>query len=70
MLTCLFHLCTCIPNARAPYAAKGFDLNQQDYYGALTAMDAQIGRLRAMLRARDIADNTVLFFTSGKAIQG
>ena len=47
---------------RAQYAAK-FDANEADYYGALTAMDAQIGRIRAMLRDRGVADDTLLVRT-------
>ena len=32
--------------------------------GALTAMDAQIGRIRAMLRARGIEKDTLLTYTA------
>ena len=41
-----------------------FDENKQHYYGAITAMDEQIGRLRKELRGLGIEQNTVLFFTS------
>jgi len=41
-----------------------FDENKQHYYGAITAMDEQIGRLRKELRRLGIENNTVLFFTS------
>lgn len=40
------------------------DKEKRHYYGAITAMDEQIGRLRSDLEALDIADNTVIFFTS------
>lgn len=43
---------------------KQYDLNHQDYYGALTAMDAAIGRLRAALVQQGIADNTLVAFTA------
>lgn len=37
---------------------------KQNYYGAITAMDEQIGRLRTELRQLGIAGNTIIFFTS------
>jgi arylsulfatase A-like enzyme len=37
---------------------------QRHLYGCITAMDEQIGRLREHLRAKGIADNTVLLFCS------
>ena len=55
---------------REPYAAAGLDANAQDYYGALTAMDAQIGRLRATLRQRGIADDTFLLYTADNGPEG
>lgn len=44
--------------------------DQQHYYGALTAMDQQIGRLRAHLRELQIEKNTILFFTSDNGPEG
>lgn len=41
-----------------------YSLNEQDYYGSLTAVDEQIGRLRAFLRAAGVANNTLLALTS------
>lgn len=41
-----------------------FDEERQDYYGCITAMDEQIGRLRKRLRELGIEKNTVLFFCS------
>ncbi|MCP4978060.1 MAG: sulfatase-like hydrolase/transferase [Maribacter sp.] len=40
------------------------DLQKQIYYGTLTAMDEQIGRLWSKLEAMDIQENTVIFFCS------
>jgi arylsulfatase A-like enzyme len=37
---------------------------QQDFWGSLSAMDAQIGRCRAILRRLGVADNTLVWFTS------
>ena len=50
------------PAYRALYPKNG--AAKQNYYGAITAMDEQIGRLRDELRSLGVADNTVLFFTS------
>ena len=46
--------------------------HEQHYYGCLTAMDEQIGRLRAELKSLGAADNTMLWFCSdnGPARQG
>lgn len=45
---------------RARYA--NLTLNEQDYYGAIEAMDAQIGRIRALLRELNVADDTIMWF--------
>jgi arylsulfatase A-like enzyme/lysophospholipase L1-like esterase len=37
---------------------------ERTYYGAVSAMDREIGRLRSALKEAGIADNTVLWFTS------
>ncbi len=50
------------PEFRALYPT--FDMNHQDYYGALSAMDAQVGRIRRALRRWGVADNTFLALTS------
>lgn len=54
---------------RGRYASK-YDENQADYYGALTAMDGQIGRLRSLLRTMGIADDTVLVYTADNVSTG
>lgn len=56
------------PEYRKRYAKHG--TAKQDYYGAITAMDEQIGRLRAELRKLNIADNTLIFFTSDNGPSG
>ena len=38
--------------------------DQQEYYGVITAMDEQVGRLRSKLKNLNIADNTLVFYTS------
>lgn len=50
------------PKYRAMYA--DFTEAQQHYYGCITAMDEQVGRLRDKLRELKIEKDTVLFFCS------
>jgi arylsulfatase A-like enzyme/N-acetylneuraminic acid mutarotase len=47
---------------RVPYADQ--PMQAQHWYGATTAMDRQVGRLRKYLRDRGLADNTILWFCS------
>jgi len=44
--------------------------DKQHYYGAITAMDEQIGRLRAKLETLGIADDTLLWFCSDNGPEG
>ncbi|SDM05413.1 sulfatase-like hydrolase/transferase [Kriegella aquimaris] len=53
---------------RKPYAELSED--QQHYYGVISAMDEQVGRLRNKLKALGIAENTVLFYTSDNGPEG
>ncbi len=49
----------------------GIDLEaQKHYYGCLTAMDEQMGRLRRELREMRVAENTLLLFTSDNGPEG
>lgn len=50
------------PEHRAPY--HEFPEAEQHYYGCLTAMDEQIGRLRDRLADLGVADDTMVWFTS------
>jgi len=43
---------------------KGESFFDRTYYGAVSAMDREIGRLRGRLKDSGLADNTVLWFTS------
>jgi arylsulfatase A-like enzyme len=40
------------------------DIRAQHYYGAISAMDEQIGRFRSFLRTDGVADNTIVWFKS------
>lgn len=53
---------------RKPYIDLSED--QQHYYGVISAMDDQVGRLRDKLKALGIAQNTVLFYTSDNGPEG
>lgn len=47
------------------YAYKdAFGQSAGDYLGTITQADVQIGRLRALLRANNVADNTMLWYTT------
>lgn len=56
------------PRHRAMY--KGFSEGEQHYYGCITAMDEQIGRLRRELRELGIADNSMIWFCSDNGPEG
>jgi len=58
--------------AGAKYLKMYSDLVQSKahYYGCITAMDAQIGRLRKELRNFGAADNTMLWFCSDNGPEG
>lgn len=54
------------------YLARHADLTegQQHYFGVLEAMDEQVGRLRAFLSERGLADDTLLWFCSDNGPEG
>ncbi len=56
------------PEHAALYADQ--DLHARNYYGCITAMDAQVGRLRGELEALGIADDTMLWFCSDNGPEG
>lgn len=49
---------------------KNLSEDKQHYYGCISAMDEQVGRLRHELRKMKIEDNTILFFTSDNGPAG
>jgi len=52
------------PETRAIYAAKGMTENEQDYWGTITQIDAQVGRLRQLVDDLGVADNTWISITA------
>ena len=49
---------------------SGFDENHQHYYGCVSDMDEQIGRLRNVLMQLKVHENTIVFFTSDNGPAG
>jgi arylsulfatase A-like enzyme len=49
---------------------KGLTEAEQHYYGCITAMDHEIGRLRSALRELGVARNTMLWFCSDNGPEG
>jgi arylsulfatase A-like enzyme len=47
-----------------------FDEWQLNYFGALSSVDEQVGRLRAELRRLEVADDTILLFCSDNGPEG
>jgi arylsulfatase A-like enzyme len=43
---------------------------EQHYYGCITALDEQVGRLRAELKELGVADNTLFWFVSDNGPEG
>jgi len=56
------------PKYRKIYSQYSED--EQHYYGCITALDEQIGRLRSQLRQLGIADNTMFWFCSDNGPEG
>lgn len=56
------------PQYRKIYSQYSED--QQHYYGCITALDEQVGRLRNQLRKLKIADNTMFWFCSDNGPEG
>ncbi|MBN2313910.1 MAG: sulfatase-like hydrolase/transferase, partial [Sedimentisphaerales bacterium] len=56
------------PKYRALYSQYSED--EQHYYGCITALDEQVGRLRQELRNLGVSDNTMLWFCSDNGPEG
>jgi arylsulfatase len=56
------------PKHAAIYSA--YESFHKNYYGSVTAMDEQIGRLRAVLKKARVADNTMVWFCSDNGPEG
>jgi arylsulfatase A-like enzyme len=58
-----------LPVVSAPPYTDGYTENK-DYYGCITAMDEQMGRLRKELKELGVADNTMIWFCSDNGPEG
>jgi arylsulfatase A-like enzyme len=58
-----------LPVVSAPPYTDGYS-KHVDYYGCMTAMDEQVGRLRAGLLELGLAENTMLWFCSDNGPEG
>ncbi len=58
-----------LPVVSAPPYTDGYT-EHQDYYGCITALDEQVGRLRSELKTLGVADNTMLWFCSDNGPEG
>lgn len=47
-----------------------YPVYKRNYYGCITALDEQIGRLRKRLKELDVAENTMLWFCSDNGPEG
>jgi arylsulfatase A-like enzyme len=56
------------PKYRAMYSQ--YSEGEQHYYGCITALDEQVGRLRKELQNLGIAQNTMIWFTSDNGPEG
>lgn len=56
------------PEDRAIY--EGFSEGEQHYYGCITALDEQVGRLRSELRQLGVANDTMLWYCSDNGPEG
>ncbi len=72
MTTIWFHAPHCPVVAGPKYLAMYPDQPEgaQHYYGCVTAMDEQVGRLRAKLAELGVAENTLIFFCSDNGPEG
>lgn len=49
---------------RRLYTGQNLTAEQVDYYAAISALDAQVGRVRSELASRGLANNTLLWFVA------
>ncbi len=64
-----------LPVVASPQDAQSYENGstsayERNYYGCVTALDRQMGRIRAALRDWEIADNTMLTFCSDNGPEG
>ncbi|MFZ2148471.1 MAG: arylsulfatase [Sedimentisphaerales bacterium] len=53
-----------------PYREKGVESRQADFYGMITNIDENMGRLMSRLKQLDLEDNTILIFMTDNGTSG
>jgi arylsulfatase A-like enzyme len=53
-----------------PYRDKGVNANQANFYGMITNIDENMGRLMRRLKGLDLEDNTILIFMTDNGTSG
>lgn len=54
----------CVAEPKYASMYEGYSMEQRNYFGCITAMDAQISRLIVFLKRNDLYDNTIILFCS------
>ncbi|HUT23117.1 MAG TPA: arylsulfatase [Sumerlaeia bacterium] len=54
----------CVVPDDAPYTSENWSQRDKNYAAAITRLDRDVGRIMALLKEKDIEDNTIVFFTS------
>ena len=54
----------CVAGPEHAVLYENYPLEERNYYGCITAMDEQVGRLVAFLKNKQVYDNTVILFCS------
>ncbi|MFR9602946.1 MAG: sulfatase-like hydrolase/transferase [Rikenellaceae bacterium] len=60
----------CVAGPEHQELYKDYPLDKRNYYGCITALDEQVGRLVDYLKANDLFDNTLIFFCSDNGPEG
>ncbi len=60
----------CVAGPEHQEIYKDYPLDKRNYYGCITALDEQVGRLVKYLKDNDLFDNTLIFFCSDNGPEG
>ncbi len=60
----------CVAGPKEQEMYKDYPLQKRNYYGCITAMDEQVGRLVKHLKDNGLFDNTLIFFCSDNGPEG
>ncbi|MFI3321115.1 MAG: sulfatase-like hydrolase/transferase [Rikenellaceae bacterium] len=60
----------CVAGPKEHEMYKDYPLDKRNFYGCITAMDEQVGRLVKYLKDNDLFDNTIIYFCSDNGPEG